>query len=214
MAKLTMEKLPWYGQLGAFVAGAAVMAGAFYYFVETNKQETLAAKSKELAEIQQRVTRGVESARRLPEFRKQVAELENKLEGLKPILPEEKDVGDLLRRIQTLAVQSNLVILGFRPQVTTAKPLHDEWPIALVLEGNYHDLGLFLDRVSKFPRIINVESIRITGKDKPVSDGSTITAECTATTFVLLDNPNPASPALPAPGGVGPGRTPAPAKTE
>jgi type IV pilus assembly protein PilO len=183
-----MGNLPWYGQLGAFVAGAAVMAGAFYYFVEIDKQVTLAAKAKELGEIQARVTKGVESARRLPEFRKQVSGLESRLEGLKPILPEEKDVGDLLRRIQTLAVQSNLVILGFRPQVTTAKPLHDEWPIALVLEGNYHDLGLFLDRVSKFPRIINIGNIAIDQINPPVG-GTTMEIQATATTFVLVDRP-------------------------
>ena len=90
MAKLSMGKLPWYAQLGVFVAGAAAMAGAFYYFVEIDRQKTLATKNIELAEIRDRVAKGVESARRLPEFRKQVSDLENRLEGLKPILPEEK----------------------------------------------------------------------------------------------------------------------------
>jgi hypothetical protein len=45
------------------------------------------------------------------------------------------------------------------------------------------------------PRIINVGAIAI--KSKPakdaVADGTTITAQCTATTFVLLDKPGPAS---------------------
>ena len=188
MASLSMSKLPWYGQLGAFVAGAAVMAGAFYYFVEIDKQKTLATKTTELTEIRDRVTKGVESARRLPEFRKQVADLEARLEGLKPILPDEKDAGDLLRRIQTLAVQSNLVIQGFRPQVTTAQPMYDEWPISLKLEGNYHNLGLFLDRVSKFPRIINIGNLTIEAKDPPVA-GATMTIGATATTFVLVERP-------------------------
>ena len=188
MAKLTMGKLPWYGQLAVFVAGAAAMAGAFYYFVETDKQLTLAAKSKELDEIKDRVAKGVESARRLPEFRKQVSDLENRLEGLKPILPDEKDAGDLLRRIQTLAVQSNLVIKGYRPQVTTAKPMYDEWPISLVIDGNYHNLGQFLDRVSKFPRIINIGNLAIEQKDPPVA-GATMAITATATTFVLVDRP-------------------------
>ncbi len=37
--------------------------------------------------------------------------------------------------------------------------MHAEWPIALQLEGSYHNLGLFLDRVSKFPRIINIGNL-------------------------------------------------------
>lgn len=183
-----MAKLPWYAQLGVFVAVAAAMAGAFYYFVEIDRQKTLATKNIELAEIRDRVAKGVESARRLPEFRKQVSDLENRLEGLKPILPEEKDVGDLLRRIQTLAVQSNLVIKGFRPQPINAHEMHAEWPISLNLEGNYHNLGLFLDRVSKFPRIINIGNLAIEGTDPPVA-GATMTIAATATTFVLVDRP-------------------------
>jgi len=142
----------------------------------------------ELTAIRDRVAKGVESARRLPEFRKQVSDLENRLEGLKPILPEEKDVGDLLRRIQTLAVQSNLVIKGFRPQPINALELHAEWPITLALEGNYHNLGLFLDRVSKFPRIINIGNLTIEGKDPPVA-GATMKIGATATTFVLVNPP-------------------------
>lgn len=193
MAKLSMAKVPWYGQLGAFVLGAAVMAGAFYYFVEIGKQEALAVKSKEMQEIQARVAAGVERARSLPEFRKQVADLENRLEGLKPILPDEKDAGDLLRRIQTLAVQSNLVIKGYKPQVTTAKPLYDEWPISLTLDGNFHNFAQFLDRVSKFPRIININSLSIDQNDRPTAAVSMeITA--TATTFVLVDRPVEAAP--------------------
>lgn len=194
MAKLSMGNLPWYYQLAVFVVGAAVMAGAFYYFYEIDKQVTLAAKTTELEEIRARVTTGVESARRLPEFRKQVADLENRLEGLKPILPDEKDAGDLLRRIQTLAVQSNLVIKGYRPQVTTAQPLYDEWPINLVIDGNYHNLALFLDRVSKFPRIINIGNLSIKQKDPPTAS-ATMEVTATATTFVLVDRPPEPAPA-------------------
>ena len=87
---------------------------------------------------------------------------------------------------------------------------HAEWPIGLELEGTYHNLGAFLERVSKFPRIINVGGIHIKGKDKPDAAG-TITAECTATTFVLIE-PSAAPPAPAAPGAKP--RPAAPRKTE
>ena len=194
MAKLSMGNLPWYYQLGVFVLIAAAMAGAFYYFIETDKQVTLAAKQTELDQIRDRVSKGVEKARRLPEFRKQVADLESRLEGLKPILPDEKDAGDLLRRIQTLAVQSNLVIKGYRPQLTTAKDQYDEWPISLVIDGNFHNWAMFLDRVSKFPRIINIGNVSIEQQDPPVA-GATMAITATATTFVLVDRPVEVAPA-------------------
>ena len=73
-------------------------------------------RQAELAAIQARIATGLETARKLPEFRAQVGDLESRLESLKAILPEEKDVADLLRRIQTMASQSNLTIRTFRPQ--------------------------------------------------------------------------------------------------
>ena len=119
-------------------------------------------------------------------IQKEIGTLEAQLEALKPILPDERDVGDLLRRVQTLATQSNLQVRGFKPQAITTKEMHAEWPIALQLEGNYHNLGLFLDRVSKFPRIINIGNMQLAAKPTGTPDSS-MTIQATATTFVLVD---------------------------
>ena len=106
----------------------------------------------------------------------------------------------MLRRIQTLATQSSLVVKVFRPQAVVSKQLHQEWPMALELDGTYHDLARFFDHVSKVPRIINVGGIAIKAKPAKdaIADGTTITAQCTATTFVLLDKPSAGRRASPA----------------
>ncbi|MGE0042315.1 MAG: type 4a pilus biogenesis protein PilO [Vicinamibacterales bacterium] len=207
MADLSLNRLPWYGQLAVFVLLSIAGAGAFYYFWEMPRQAAIESKTRALADVRARIDKGLETARQLPEFRQQVAGLEARLEALRPILPEEKDVADLLRRIQTLATQSNLTIRGFRPQAINTKELHAEWPIGLELEGTYHNLGLFLDRVSKFPRIINVSNLVITAKPDP-TPGATIDVTCTATTFVLIEPP---APGAAAPAGKAPARR-APAK--
>ena len=172
MANLGLDKYPWYAQLAVWVVLAGGAAGAFYYFVEAPRQQAMAARMTELEAVQARNAKGSETARQLPAFRAQVADLEARLEALKPILPEEKDVGDLLRRIQTLATQSNLTIRGFRPQPINTREIHAEWPIGLELEGTYHNLGAFLDRVSRFPRIINVGSLVIASKSEPTPAAS------------------------------------------
>lgn len=191
MAKFSLAKLPWYGQIGAFVLISVIAAGAFYYFYDMPQQAEIATQAKELSDIRGRISKGQSMARQLPEFRKEIGTLEARLESLKPILPDERDVGDLLRRVQTLATQSNLQVRGFRPQAITTKEMHAEWPIALQLEGTYHNLGLFLDRVSKFPRIINIGNLNMAAKAAP-TDLSTMTIDATATTFVLVDTPPPA----------------------
>ena len=197
-----LNKLPWYGQIGVFVALSAVVAGVFYYYYETPAQTAMAARRTELEAVQQRVTTAQTMARRLPEFRKEVQDLEARFEVLKPILPTERDAGDLLRRVQTLATQSNLTILGFRPQPITFNEIHAEWPIQLQLEGNYHNLGQFLDKVSKFPRLITVGSMALTTRNVAGS-ASSMNITVTATAFVLTETelpPTAGAPPAKAPG--------------
>ncbi len=198
MASLSMNKLPWWGQLLVFATGAAAIVGAYLYMWEWPKQEQLDLRRAELTTIQGRIDKGMETARKLPEFRAEVANLESKLDGLKAILPEEKDVADLLRRIQTMASQSNLTIRHFRPRAIAAKELYAEWPIELQVEGAYHNVGLFLDRVAKLERIINVGSIEIVSAEAKPGSSATVRVTCTAMTFVLKDQPAAPAAAVPA----------------
>jgi type IV pilus assembly protein PilO len=184
--KISFSKVPWYAQVGVFVLLAAGGIGAFYYYYEAPTRASMADRQKKLVVLRADISKGYATAKRLPEFRAQVTELEARLENLKSVLPDEKDVADLLRRLQTVATQSSLIIKGFKPSPTVVKQLHAEWPIALQLDGTYHNLATFFDRVGKFTRIINISAVDIKAKDKP-DPNSTIAASCVATTFVLLD---------------------------
>src|SRR3984893_6066929 len=183
--ELSLNKLPWYGQVGLFVALALTVTGLFYYFYAMPAQEEMKGRRDQLAPLRADITKGSTTANQLGAFKSQVHELEGRLESLRAVLPEQKDVADLLRRIQILATQSNLVIRGFKPSPVVTKQLHVEWPIALQLDGTYHNLGMFFDHVSKFSRIINISNVDIKAKDKP-EPNSTISADCAATTFELL----------------------------
>jgi type IV pilus assembly protein PilO len=183
---LNLNKLPWYGQVALFVVLGLALIGGFYWFYVVPTEAEMVTREQKLAALRVDIAKGSTTANQLNQFRQQVAELEGRLESLKAVLPEQKDVADLLRRIQTLATQSNLAIRGFKPAPSVTKQLHAEWPIALQLDGTYHNLGMFFDRVSKFSRIINVSNIVIRSKEKP-EPNSTITVDCVATTFVLLE---------------------------
>jgi type IV pilus assembly protein PilO len=206
--ELSLTKLPWYAQVGAFVALAVGACGAFYYYYEMPMQAELDGRRAELVKLRADVTKGVNTAKQLPEFQAEVSNLESRLENLRAVLPEEKDAADLLRRMQTVATQSNLVIKSFKPAPVVTKQLHAEWPISLELEGTYHNLAAFFDRVGKFTRIVNISGLDVKGKDRAGDVNATITATCVATTFVLLDKP--AAP--PAGRGAKPGAKPAPPK--
>jgi type IV pilus assembly protein PilO len=205
---LSLNKLPWYTQVGLFVALAAAGVAAFYYLHAVPAEQALAVQRQRLATLRVGISQGMSIARQLPQFRAQVGDLETRLGGLKAILPEEKDFGDLLRSLQTLAVQSNLTIKVFKPAPVVTRELHAEWPINVELEGTYHNLGLFFDRISRFSRIINIGNIAVKAKDKP-DQNTSISVACVATTFVLIDaakaaaaSPRPGAPKAAArPGG-------------
>jgi type IV pilus assembly protein PilO len=161
--------------------------GTFYYYYEMPARAEMAKQEKQLKSLRADLDKARATAKKLPEFRAEVGNLEHRLETLRAVLPEEKDAADLLRRLQTVAMQSNLVIMGFKPAPIVTKQVHAEWPITLELEGNYHNLAAFFDRLGKFTRIVNISGLEVRSKENKAQPTVTIAAKCVATTFVLLD---------------------------
>ncbi len=146
---ISLSKLPWYAQVGAFVALSVAGAVSFYYYYEMPARADMALRESQLQLIRGDITKGQATARKLDDFRSQVEDLEARLDTLRAVLPEEKDAADLLRSMQKVAVQSNLIIRGFKPSPTVTQEMHAEWPIALELDGTYHNLALFYERLGK-----------------------------------------------------------------
>jgi len=184
--ELSLTKLPWYAQIGAFVLLAGVGAGLFYRYYEMPARADMSVRENQLKAITADINKGRTTVTQLDQFRAEVDDLGVRLASLAAVLPEDKDAGDFLRQMQVAATQSNLTIKSFKPGATVTRQLHAEWPIALELDGTYHNLAMFFDRMGKFTRIVNISGLDVRGKDKPEMN-STITARCTATTFVLLD---------------------------
>ena len=183
---LSLSKLPWYAQIGAFVVVCAGAVFGFWHFYVSEVQADIALRQTRLTALRVDIDKGIATARQLPQFEEQVTKLEQRLESLRQVLPEEKDVADILRRIQGLATKSNLTIQRFTPGKVVEQKLYAEIPFKLQAEGTYHNLGYFFDQVSKFPRIINISEIALKAKTPP-SPSATITADLTATTFVLQE---------------------------
>ncbi len=192
--ELGLNKLPWYGQILAFLLVAIVLLGAFWFYYLGPQDEAQALKQAELERKRTELDQAEQDNIELEEFRAEVDDLNNRLDALSAVLPAQEEVAAMLRQLQTFAVQSNLTIRAFRPQAAVMQEMHSEWPYRLQLDGTFHNLGMFFDRISKFPRIINISDVVIRAKEPPELN-LTITAECTATTFVLLAVPAAAEPA-------------------
>lgn len=219
MAENPLTKLPLVGQLGVAVAVAAVIGGAFWYFYWQGAVEDEQKKTAQLSELSKDIQLLEVTKNKLEEFRKEVEQRKNKLELLKRILPADKETPELMKRVQYLATQSNLLIKKFNPGATQTKsfesapppkpgstpakgppPAQDsyqEWPINVDLEGNYHNLGQFLYKVSRLSRLVNVGGIKIKNQGQP-KPTNTIGISCVATTYVYVEAPRQQPGAAPA----------------
>jgi type IV pilus assembly protein PilO len=190
MADNPLSRLPLAGQLGVSVVVAALICGGFYYFWYMDALETQKKQEAKLADLQKQIRALEATANKLPEFQREVQALEARLETLKRILPPEKEMPDLMRRVQYLAAQSSLSIRKFNPAAPVQKEFYQEVPVNLDLEGTYHNLGAFLDRISRMSRLVNVGNVRIKAQAKPTIN-STVAASAVATTYVYQDVPPP-----------------------
>lgn len=123
-----------------------------------------------------------------PKLEAEIKVLEKQLDAVLVKLPEDKDIPKLLTQVNTLGLQAGLEFLLFRPVTSVKKGFYAEVPIDIRIEGDYHALGAFLDRVSKLERIVNVADLRISPlAAQRAKTGRTISADLKATTFTFLE---------------------------
>ncbi|MEP6470831.1 MAG: type 4a pilus biogenesis protein PilO [Acidobacteriota bacterium] len=158
---LKLEDKKWYYALAYGLIIGAVVAGAVHYawFRPLNAQ--IRDKRTQLEGLQQEIQKGRAAERKLAQFREEVRRLEIELAKLLQVLPSKRNTEELIKRIETLTRQGDFTLKKFTPQDFIPKEFYSEWPIDIAVDGTYHNLALFFDRMSRFSRIINVEALHI-----------------------------------------------------
>jgi Tfp pilus assembly protein PilO len=189
------DKPWWWGFLvGIPVAGVILFLG--HWLVWSKQQQEIEGLNKQLAGLEAQIQEGRAAKAKLPQFREEVRRLELELDKLLRILPARRNTEDLLRRLRALTEQGDFDLNRFSPGKMVDRDFYSEWPITISLAGGYHNLALLFDRVGRFSRIINIDSLSIVATPR---SRYSITANFKATTFVYRENaPPPAAPA-PAP---------------
>lgn len=156
-----LEGKPWYvsATVGVVLAGLLVFGANYMKF--NDMKSTIERREKEAAELDRKINEGRSAEKSLPQFREEVGRLELELEKLLRILPSRRNTEGLLRRLRTLTEQGDFDLLSFVPRSPSPRDFYYEWPIQIRLNGTYHELAIFFDRISRFARIINIEDLRI-----------------------------------------------------
>lgn len=177
-----IAKLPQAARTGIAI-GVAVLIGAVYFFgfyqAESAKLKQLRAKELEL---QRKLSEVRSIAANIAAFEAEITELEVELSAALRQLPNEKQLEILLADISNLGKTAGVEIHSFERMPEQVHDFYAEVPIAIELEGTYHEIARFFDLVSRLPRIVNMGTLDMKVAAESQEE-TTLSVKGTATTF-------------------------------
>lgn len=177
-----IAKLPRAARAGVIGVVCVLIACTYYFGVYQDAKLQLERQRAQELELQRKLSEVRSVAANIGAFEEEITELEAKLSKALRQLPNQKQLEVLLTDISNLAKNSGVEIKSFKRNDEIVHDFYAEVPIALVLEGGYHDVASFFDMVSKLPRIVNMGALNMTvGSESAESTRLRVTG--TATTF-------------------------------
>ena len=82
----------------------------------------------------------------LPEYKRQLSEIDRQFGALLKQLPNRSEMKSLLADINQAGLRTRAAVRAFKPGTEVMKDFYAELPIAVRVIGNYHDLGEFVER--------------------------------------------------------------------
>lgn len=160
-----------------------VMGGGYYYFFLMPRMEKITTLEKQHDELNTQLASYRKKAARLEEYRKKKMDKEDEFYRALAALPDDKEIPSLLTAVSKSGSDSGLDFLLFRPEPESGKDFYAEIPVSINVQGGYHQIGQFFDRVSQLSRIVNIRDIVINYGNS----GGILTASCRAITYRFIE---------------------------
>jgi type IV pilus assembly protein PilO len=182
-------KLQWYVQvlIVALVCGGAL--GGVWYMWLSPIQLVIADQEKKLASISAKVDESKKLRDRYAQFKKETEALQVQLEDLKKVLPQDKEIEQLLTQIQASARAAGLRIQKGNSKPVIDREVYTEWPLEMEVIGTFHNLAEYFERIRLLDRIVNIGKLRINTRAAEGEESYTASIGATyeATTFVYKE---------------------------
>lgn len=182
-----LGKVPRSVRYGAVAAVLALVAAGYYFLSYQDTAARLAAARGQAQQLQRKLTNVRAVANNIGEFEQEVATLERELEIALKQLPNRKQFEDLLQDITTAGKKVGVSIKSIQRTPEIEHDFYAEVPFKLELQGTYHNLAMFFERVAKLPRIVNIGSMNVSTASTSEA-GAELRVEGTATTFRFLND--------------------------
>ncbi len=193
-----VNKAPVGQKVGVVLGAIVALTAANWYFFVDPMQTQITQKQAQLRQLEDELIQKQSIANNLAQFKHEKEILERRLAQALTELPNEANVDDLIRSLAEIGTKSGLTINTIDPQGEQRQSFYASIPIVMSVTGNYHEIGVFLDSLSKLARIVNVTNIKMNGA-KVQNDKLVVNASYLATTFRFLPESNKPPAAAGAP---------------
>lgn len=172
---------------------AILVAG--WWFVWADQITDLEKRQHEEETLKQQFLEKKRQAINLELYTQQLAEIDRSFGALLKQLPNKSEIEALLIEVNQAGLGRGLQFELFRPGQEQIKDFYAELPIAVKINGSYHDFGAFAADIAKLPRIVTLNNISIA----PLKEGG-LSMDATTKTFRYLDEEELAKQKKPAKG--------------
>src|SRR4051794_28013587 len=176
-------------KLGVIAGLVAALTLANWYFFIDPAQTQIQQRQATLRTLEDELIQKQSIANNLAQFKHEKEILERRLAQALTELPNEANIDDLIRSLSEIGTKSGLVINNIEPQAEQKQSFYASIPIVMSVTGNYHEIGVFLDSISKLARIVNVTNIKMNAA-KTVNEKLVVQASYIAPTFRFLREAN------------------------
>ncbi len=186
-----INKLNVAAKAGIFAAIGILATAGCYFLVIQDVEAEIDGLANQQVSLDKTYAEKKEIADNLNERRREMDQLDQKLQDALTELPEKKDIDELLANLNDVGKKSGLEISRVAPGQESAEAFFARIPVSMVVTGNYHEIAMFLQEVANMRRIVNVNNIHL-GGPSPRGDKIILRSEFLATTFRFV-NPNQAT---------------------
>jgi type IV pilus assembly protein PilO len=164
------------------IVAALLVVALGWQFYWSGKFDERDAKRSEQEQLKSAYQSKLAQVINLEALRQHKVEVERRVAKLELQLPNKTEMDALLADVNHAGIARGLTFDLFRPASAVVKPYYAEIPVAVKVNGRYHDMALFAADVAALSRIVTLQDMSLTG----TKDGSMV-MEARAEAYRALD---------------------------
>ena len=156
-----IKNLQWHYHLLMLVCAAALVYGGVYYFFTSETRAEIAVLNNEISQLEAKNEAARIATQRINEFRELYASKAEEYEELKVLLPEQREITNVLQGLQDTANNSRMTVMRFAPRDDTQQDMIMAKPVEVEVDSNFTNLRAFYEQMAKLPRIVSISDFKI-----------------------------------------------------